>query len=313
MAYTTSGLIRGRKLPPDPVNVREYLGIPFAAPPVGSLRFKLPVDSPEWRPRVRDALANPSPCLQSTKIPYIPADWFGSGSEDCLALNIWAPVQTPVCTLLPVIVWIHGGGFAAGGIGLNGYRGDRIAASGQVLVVSIQYRLGVFGWGVFVDSSTSSPSYVSNIGLLDQQAALRWVRDNIASFGGDPNAITLFGNGAGSYSISLHLLIATSQTLFAQAILASGTTFQGADGPSLSPPYNLGTVKSLTDSVLAKVNCSTLECARALDPRVLLGAQADITDFTPVIDGVLILDDPLTLLYSGNVNLTHAIMIGTVL
>ena len=313
MANTRTGLVRGRKLSTDPESVREYLGIPFATPPLGSLRFQPPAVAPEWRPRVRDALTNPSPCLQSTKIPNIPADWFGGGSEDCLALNIWAPVQTVGRTLLPVIAWIHGGAFAAGGIGLNGYRGDRIAASGQVLVVSIQYRLGVFGWGVFLDNSTTPPSYVSNIGLRDQQAALRWISENIAAFGGNPNRVTLFGNGAGSYAISLHLLILTSQTLFVQAILASGTTFQGSDGPSLAPPYSLDSVKNLTDLVLAKVNCATLECARTCNPQVLLDAQGEITDFTPVIDGVLILADPLTLLYSGNVNLTHAIMIGTLL
>ena len=197
------------------------------------------------------------------------------------------------------MVWVYGGAFQSGSSSLYGYTGDILAAAG-VVVVSFNYRLGVFGWGAF-QPSEGAPS---NVGLLDQQAALQWVQDNIAAFGGDRARVTLFGESAGAISISLHSVIASSQSLFAQTILESGTAMQGLSGPNAISTYDFAAQHKLTSAIFGAANCTSIACARALPMQTLLDTQQAIlaanpgVSFFPVIDGVLLAQEPLAILYA---------------
>lgn len=209
---TSSGQVRGSAAGRGVV---EFKGIPYSAPPVGPLRWSPPQPHASWA-GVRDALAfgpdfpqAPNPRLRSPSL-----------SEDCLYLNVWAP-EGAAPGALPVMIWIHGGGFQ-GGSGSD-IRSDGVAMAAQgVVVVSFNYRSGLFGFFAHPALSTESPHGVSgNYGLLDQIAALRWVRENIAGFGGNPQRVTAFGVSAGSASISLLLTSEMAKGLFQQAILHS--------------------------------------------------------------------------------------------
>ena len=194
---TDAGLVEGTVSADS--KVRIFKGIPFAAPPVGALRWKAPQPVPSWT-GVRKATEFGARCMQGRI--YHDMIFRDSGpSEDCLYLNVWTPA-TSSQPHLPVMVWIYGGGFAAGSASEPRQDGENLAKKG-VVVVSFNYRLGVFGFFSHPELTQESGHNASgNYGLLDQVAALEWVQKNIAAFGGDPGNVTIFGESAGSFSVS---------------------------------------------------------------------------------------------------------------
>lgn len=191
---------------------RVFHGIPYAAPPVGELRWRPPQPAPRWREPL-DATAPRNECAQT---PHF--NWPGSDHEDCLFLNVTTPRHTH--DRLPVMVWIHGGGFT------NGTGSDhdarKLAVEGDVVVVTINYRLGPLGFLALPSLSEENPGIQSgNYGIEDQQAALRWVRHNATAFGGDPGNVTIFGGSSGSGSVCAHLVSPTAAGLFHRAIMQS--------------------------------------------------------------------------------------------
>jgi para-nitrobenzyl esterase len=199
---------------------KAFLGIPYAAPPVGAFRWRPPQPVTPWQGE-RDATRTGSPAMQTIgQGRFVPV----AGSEDCLYLNVYAP-PGPVggaAGALPVMVFLHGGAFAVGAS--DNYDPSLLAVEQQVVVVAPNYRMGAFGFLAHPALRDEEPAGGSgNFGLLDQQAALRWVRDNIASFGGDPGQVILFGESAGAWSTSYHMLSPGAAGLFHRAILQSGT------------------------------------------------------------------------------------------
>jgi para-nitrobenzyl esterase len=204
---TVAGLVRGGVASDH----RLYAGIPYAAPPVGPLRWQPPIPVAAWT-GLRDATRPGPRCIQDTANDLDP----GRGSsEDCLNLTVWTP--QPSNELRPVLVWIHGGGFVNGSGDI--YSARRLASRGDIVVVTINYRLGALGF--LAHPALGPPGAVGNYGLADQQAALRWVRDNIANFGGDPGKVTIGGESAGGMSVCDHLVAPGSTGLFRAAIIQS--------------------------------------------------------------------------------------------
>ena len=209
VARVDDGVLRG-------VSAAEhdsFLGIPYAAPPVGDLRWRAPRSPAAWS-GVRDATAPGQPCLQNGRRgqPVI-------GSEDCLYLNVTTPVDARPNGRLPVMVWLHGGGFTSGS-GAD-YDATRLVAGGRVVVVTVNYRLGALGF-LDLPQLAAQDRYAGNYALADQQAALRWVRRNATAFGGDPGNVTLFGQSAGAFAVCAHLAAPASRGLFQKAIIQSG-------------------------------------------------------------------------------------------
>jgi para-nitrobenzyl esterase len=207
--------------------VRVWKGIPYAAPPVGARRWQPPQPAAAWK-GVRKADAFGARCPQvHTWDDIVFRDKM---SENCLYLNVWAPADA---RMLPVMVWIHGGGFVAGSGSEPRQDGERMAGKG-VVVVNLNYRMGVFGFFAHPDLTRESPRHASgNYGLLDQVAALGWVKANIAAFGGDPGNVTVFGESAGSYAVSGLMASPAARGLFHRAIGQSGAFFPS--DPSLAP------------------------------------------------------------------------------
>ena len=197
-ATTTAGDVRGKRLPEGVV---RFAGIPYAAPPIGGRRFRPPEPPAPW-PGVKDALSfGPSaPQNVSATEMLMGAGQARPTSEDCLTLNIWTPGIDDARR--PVLVWLHGGSFATGSGGVPWYHGTRLVTRGDVVVVTVNYRLGAFGFLHLADLLGDGFAGSGNVGLLDQIAALAWVRDNIAGFGGDPDRVTVFGESAGGMSVA---------------------------------------------------------------------------------------------------------------
>ncbi len=202
--------------------VVAFEGIPFAAPPVGDLRWQPPQPAAKWK-GVRAAKEFGSHCLQS--VTYKDMVFHDPGpSEDCLTLNVWAPAKAKPGSL-PVMVWIYGGGFAAGGTSESRQDGQFLAHR-NVVVVSMNYRLGIFGFMVLPELTAESPHKASgNYGLMDETAAIEWVKRNIKNFGGDPGNVTIFGESAGSFAVSAQMASPVSKGLFQKAIGESGGAF----------------------------------------------------------------------------------------
>src|SRR5450759_4434265 len=201
--------------------VTVFRGIPYAAPPVGELRWKPPQPAKHWSD-VRPASQLGHNCVQHQ--PYGDIDPFAAGvSEDCLFLNVWTNSLDANAPRRPVMVWIHGGGFFAGFGGEERHNGARLAKKGAV-VVTLNYRLGPFGFLAHPSLAAESPHHAAgNSGLLDQIAALQWVQRNIARFGGDPSRVTIFGESAGGMSVGSLIASPLAKGLFQRAILESGT------------------------------------------------------------------------------------------
>ena len=219
-AFTTDG------------QVRAFKGIPFAAPPVGDLRWQPPQRAESWK-GVRDTTQFGDRCLQSGGAEsHVFRD--PGASEDCLTLNVWAPAHAQNGSL-PVMVWIYGGGFRAGGSSEPRQDGQFLAHR-NIVIVSMNYRLGIFGFFVHPELAAESPHQASgNYGLLDQSATLNWVQKNIANFGGDPQNVTIFGQSAGSLSVSALMASPLSQGHFEKAIGESGAEFGTFETRRLEP------------------------------------------------------------------------------
>ncbi len=262
--------------------VRAFLGIPFAQPPVGPLRWKPPVPAAKWK-GVRPATEFGSHCMQLPIYKDMIFRDLGI-SEDCLTLNIWTPGANAKAKL-PVMVWIFGGGYQAGGTSEARQDGAKLATNG-VVVVSMNYRLGVFGFLAHPDLVAESPNKAAgNYGLMDQTAALRWVRDNIAAFGGDPAKVTVFGESAGSFSVSSQMASPLAKGLFVRAIGESGGAFPTPRSPTKSLADAEAQGAEFAKTVLS---ATTIEQLRAIPAQQLLESVAKApkgTKFNADVDG----------------------------
>lgn len=290
-----TGMVQGT----DEDGLTIYRGIPFAAAPVGDLRWRPPQPAPKWN-GVRSASEYGRACMQSNPaIANLPAP-----SEDCLFLNVWTPAARPG-ERLPVMVWIHGGGFVAGTPAEQLYHGEWLAKKG-VVVVSVAYRLGVFGFLAHPDLSAESKQHASgNYGLLDTIAGLQWVRKNIAAFGGDPARVTIFGESAGAIAVSQLCASPLAKGLFQAAISESGGSF-GPVRAAGGPGENMQPLRSAEQDGAAwakTVGASSSSELRALPAeKLLIAAQRQRGLSWPVVDGWVIPDDQFRLYEAGRYN-----------
>jgi len=246
--------------------------VPYAAPPVGKLRWKPPAPVAPWRPAVRDATKPPSPCLQFAGYG-IPSQT-PLGREDCLYLNVYRPAGGRTGQRLPVLVVIPGGAFTTGSTDL--FDPSAFAATTDTVVVTINYRLNVFGFLALPSLTAEAPDHSSgNDGLLDQQAALRWVQRNIGAFGGDPGNVTIDGQSSGAISVCAQLASPTAKGLFARAIIESGSCLAN----TLPEAEAAGT--KFADALGCTNAATAAACLRAKPATALLAKSAAGTVPTP--------------------------------
>lgn len=272
--------------------VIAFKGIPFAAPPVGPLRWRAPSPPAPWTDvKIADAFSPVCP-----QIGMYPDDSPAEPmSEDCLYLNIWAP-ENAAGEALPVMVWIHGGGLQNGSGSAPVYGGDALARRG-VIVVTINYRLGALGFLALEALSAESPNGISgNYGLLDQIAALHWVKRNIAAFGGDAGNVTVFGQSSGAISISALVASPLARGLFRRAIGQSGGLFEPLE---VAPEFTPAGAEAVGEAFAGRLGAPTLAALRAKTPEEILAKR-----FTPqpVIDGYLLSETPYDALKRGRAN-----------
>lgn len=288
----TSGPVHGARVD-DHV---QFLGIPYAAPPVGALRWKAPQKPASWTAPF-EATAYSKRCAQLAS-PTLMND--ASDDEDCLYLNVWAPAKAH--TKLPVMVWLHGGGNINGSTServpfVNRgyfYTGELLAERHDVVVVSLNYRLGIFGF--FAHPELTAEGIAGNQGLLDQRLALQWVHDNAAAFGGDPDNVTIFGESAGSLDVCLHVASPGSAGLFHKAISESGgcTTKMRTKAEAEAGGTAFATSVGCTGAY-------QLDCLRAKAAAALMATPAVAAgdDYGPDVDGAFMPEQPRALYDSG--------------
>lgn len=268
-------------------DVRVYKGIPYAAPPVGRLRWQAPQSVSAWQ-GVRDATKFSPACPQARNADNAPEP---NQSEDCLCLNVYTAAKA-AAEKRPVMFWVHGGGLANGAGSL--YDGASLARKG-VVVVTINYRLNVFGYLAHPAMSAESPHKSSgNFGILDQIAALQWVKRNIAAFGGDPNNVTIFGESSGSWSVNLLMATPLSKGLFHRAIGESGGEFE--PNPHLNKPMpGQESSEAIGQRVFARISCdkagAPLDCAREKKTEEVQAAIANGFRSQPNVDGWFLPDE----------------------
>jgi para-nitrobenzyl esterase len=284
------GILQGA----DTAAGRSFLNVPFAAPPIGPLRFRPPRPAMAWR-GVRDATKPGNICPQT-----IPTG-LGPQSEDCLTLDVHVPPGVGVGKL-PVMVWFYGGGFQIGAA--SGYDPTPLVTKGHVIVVTVNYRLGAYGF-LALPSLKSESHSTGNYGTLDQQASLRWVSKNIGAFGGDPHNVTIFGQSAGGNSVCDQVVSPTAAGLFQRAISQSGSCTDSPVGPAtLDEAYSVG------QAFAKHVNCSSaaaqLQCLRRLSTKeiasFLLVPSATSEGWAPTIDGSVIKSPVREALAAGHYN-----------
>jgi para-nitrobenzyl esterase len=290
--------------------VASFKGVPFAAAPVGDLRWKKPQPVKAWQ-GLRVANAFGASCMQDPAMLQVqqapPAM-----SEDCLYLNVWTPVKS-ASERLPVMVWIYGGGFAIGTTAAQLYDGAKLAEKG-VVVVSVAYRVGAFGFLAHPELSRESGKGSGNYGVQDMIAGLEWVRDNIRAFGGDPRNVTIFGESAGGIAVSMLAASPYAKGLFHKVISESGGSFapsrRAAEG-GLSVP-SLALAEKTGSEFLGKLGATTIAAARALPAAEIQQAQGPGlgSGFWPVDDGDVLPGDQYVLYSAGRFNDTP-VLIGT--
>jgi para-nitrobenzyl esterase len=285
----TSALARGDAPGFAAGQVRVFRGIAYAAPPVGDLRWRGPRPPVPWT-EVREAARFSAICPQPANPMGFEVGPPEPQSEDCLYLNVWTPDGAEK---LPVMVWIHGGGFTVGSGSVAVYEGTALAARGAV-VVTFNYRLGPFGFFAHPDLSAESGDQTSgNYGLQDQIAALQWVRRNIAAFGGDPGNVTIFGESAGAAAVSRLMVSPASKGLFHRAIAQSG----GATGRNLELRAAIDSAEKRGSDLAAKLGAATVTELRAISAERILEVAAPSVvgrgnKYGPVVDGVLLPESP---------------------
>ena len=300
----TGGAVEGVKQE----GIFVYKGIPFAAPPVGDLRWKAPEPAEPWT-GIRKADAFAPGCMQA-------ANSMGNTapvSEDCLYLNVWTPAQK-TDEKLPVIYWIHGGGFSGGSTSTPMYDGTGFAEKGAVLV-SVAYRLGPFGFMAHPELSRESGSGSGTYGLADMILGLEWVQENITRFGGDPSNVTIFGHSAGGAAVSLLAASPVAKGLFHRVLCMSGGTF----GPLLTSDQTgagmripaLDRAESMGEEFLTRLGAADIKAARTLDAEEIQGALTGGMGgmrFQPVADGYVVPGDLYSLYQSGRFNDTPILL-----
>lgn len=280
---TTNGIIEGI----NSSSIKIFKGIPFAAPPVGELRWKEPQSVKNWSGVLKTDNFGP----RAMQLTIFPDMKFGSDkmSEDCLYLNVWTPAVTGK-EKLPVLVYFHGGGLIAGSGCEPRYAGESMARRG-IISITVNYRLGIFGFFSLPELTRESPNHSSgNYGYLDQNAALKWIKANIASFGGDPNRITIAGESAGSISVSAQMCSPLSKDLIEGAIGSSGS-LMGA----LSP-IPLNEAEKNGQKVAKDLGDTTLTNLRTIPAEKLLELKSQ---FSPTIDGYFLPRSPIEIYSNG--------------
>jgi para-nitrobenzyl esterase len=285
---TDAGAIEGRL----EGGVRAFKGIPYAAPPVGELRWKAPQPAAPWT-SVRQADGFGARCMQ---LPLFSDMVFRSNgmSEDCLYLNVWAPAKS-TSHGLPVLVYFYGGGLVTGDGSEPRYDGASMARQG-IVALTVNYRVGAFGFFAHPELTAESPFRASgNYGMMDQAAALDWVRRNIAAFGGDPKRITIAGESAGSYSVSVQMASPLARNLIAGAIGESGATM------GLTPPPTLPDGEAHGQEFAAQLGAPTLARLRALPAAALLDASGkkEAPRFGVIVDGHVLPRAPAAIYAAG--------------
>ncbi|XP_063980243.1 acetylcholinesterase-like [Diachasmimorpha longicaudata] len=333
---TTTGLVRGLSRSVLDHDVHVYLGIPFAKPPIGPLRFRKPLPIEPWH-GILNATSQPNSCFQERYEYFSGFEgeemWNPNTnvSEDCLYLNIWVPQKLRLRHKeapggggmekkgMPLLVWIYGGGYMSGTATLDVYDANFMAASSNVIIASMQYRVGAFGFLYLNKHFGNSEEAPGNMGLWDQAMALKWLKDNAKAFGGDPDAITIFGESAGGGSVSLHLLSPVTRGLVRRGILQSGT---------LNAPWSFMTgekanevARVLVDdcgcnsTMLGENPARVMACMRSVDAKSISVQQWNsywgILGFpsAPTIDGVFLPKHPIDLLKEADFEDTE-ILIG---
>lgn len=290
---THEGIVEGVRIAGGAVDV--FKGIPYAAPPVGALRWKAPQPVTPWT-GVRQTVEFRARAMQGRIFDdMVFRD--GGASEDCLYLNVWTPVREGASGL-PVMVWIHGGGFVAGASSEPRQDGTRLAQRGVVLV-SMNYRMGIFGFLAHPELTAESPDHTcGNYGLQDMVAALQWVQRNIASFGGDPQNVTIFGESAGGAAVNALMAAPPAQGLFHRAIAESGTIFARGSRPI---PTRAEAERDALDYAENALGTSSLATLRAMSPFQLLNAtlKEPRPRFGLVIDGVFLTADARSIFGTG--------------
>jgi para-nitrobenzyl esterase len=279
---TAQGKVHGKTINDGKVNA--FMGLPYAAPPVGDMRWEAPAAPAKWKGE-RDASKFGAHCAQN---PVFADMIFQDGvdSEDCLFLNVYAPADATAKSKLPVMFWIHGGGFSGGASSEPRHNGDFLPLKGVVLV-TINYRLGIFGFLVTSELAKEANGTAGNYGLMDMIAGLQWVKSNIKEFGGDPSNVTIFGESAGSAAVSTLMASPMAKGLFQKGIGESGGAFGGLLG------YEPLAARAKSDGDwLASLKVTSLQQLRAMpEADILAAAKArGMVGFGPDIDGKVLVE-----------------------
>ncbi len=286
---TANGTVEGTT---EKSGIRAFKGIPFAQPPVGDLRWKEPQPPKNWAGVRKTDKFGPRAMQRAV---FGDMNFRSDGmSEDCLYLNVWTPAKTGK-EALPVLVYFYGGGFIAGDGSEPRYDGESMAQKG-IVALTVNYRLGLFGFMAHPELTTESPNKASgNYGLMDQRAALQWVQQNIAAFGGDPRKVTIAGESAGSFSVSAQMAAPSARNLIAGAIGESGSML------SLQPITPLAQGEENGAKFAASVGATSLAALRAMPAAQLLEATAktEMLRFWPVLDGYFFPKSPVAIFEAG--------------
>lgn len=289
VVYTQQGFLQGKYED----GVQKFLGVRYAEPPLGNLRFYPPVSPSSWE-GIRQVTNFGYNCPQNNLAGVSPLP---NQNEDCLYLNIWAPANAYAGANLPVMVFLHGGGYQTGSGAQPITDGTVLSATTNTIIITINYRLGLLGMLAHPALLEESGTF-GNYNIMDQAQALRWVQQNIQFFGGDPNAVTLAGQSVGAISVAIHLVSPLSRGLFSQAIMESAVTsvlttqtYVGNQGNNLVAALGCDTSS----------NAKILACLRAANVSTLLHLQTTIqpSPARPSVDGIVIPDQPLKLLQEG--------------